>query len=119
MENIKSVFTLRSERYALCLKTLLDAKQMPVSAGEMNRIVDIRVAGPDNAANSLVLKRCASALLMCPQRKRCRKVNSFVSGLAERVQCRGALPEALVVALLEAHVGIICQGTEISGTDKQ
>lgn len=80
---------------------------MPVGAGKMNRIADIRVAGPINATDSLEGKRLAAPLLKRPQRKRCRKVNPFIIGLTKRIQCRGALPEALVIALLEAHVGVI------------
>jgi hypothetical protein len=52
-------------------------------------------------------------------RERGHEVDAFVGRLAERVQGRRALPEVVVVALLERHVRVVVERREVARRDEQ
>jgi len=52
-------------------------------------------------------------------RQRGHEVHAFVGALAQRIERRRALAEVVVVALLERHVGVVVERTEVARRDEQ
>src|SRR5690606_722495 len=95
-----------------------DLEHVAVGPGQVHRVADMRVVGPLDAAHPLEAQRWAGPP-PAVQGQGTGEAHAFVRGLAERVERGRTLPEALVIALLEAHVALVAKGAEVARTDEQ